>query len=214
MGISSWFKNLFRSEPDRPESLPREKTAAPPRPKFHVPTIKANMLVAEATRWVGIRESGGNNSGQMVRKFQEAVDGKAVGEPWCLSFAQFCIIAVEDLSFAMGIRELRQSPGHVYPTEHCLTLWNNTPEEHRSKNPVRGGLVIWQYMNKDGKGTSSGHVGIVTRTNADGTFDTIEGNTSVSGTNVNREGDGVAEKNRSPRGAGRMKVKGFIRIWV
>jgi hypothetical protein len=69
-------------------------------------------------------------------------------------------------------------------------------------------------MYKDGKATSSGHVGIVVGVNSDGSILTVEGNTSP-GDVVQREGDGVWLKQRrylnEPKGT--MQVKGFLRVW-
>jgi len=43
----------------------------------------ANRLIAEATKYVGVREVGGPNKGPDVEMFQRYTDGKAVGESWC-----------------------------------------------------------------------------------------------------------------------------------
>lgn len=191
-------------------------TSSAPKERFNqvdAPSVKARMLVAEAKRWVGIKEQGGDNSGQMVERFQRAVDGKAHGEPWCMSFAQFCIIAVDYLCGKMGIPDLVLASG-VYKTEHCLTLWNKTPNVHRITNPEVGCLVIYQYYDRRGNPTSSGHVEIVTKIINLKSFISIGGNTGGPPGEVVREGDGVFQKTRSIRGAGRMKVKGFVRVWV
>lgn len=171
--------------------------------------IKARMLVAEAKRWIGIQEQGGDNQGQMVKKFQKAVDGKAYGEPWCLSMVMFCIKAVDSLcQESMYWR----SRAKVKNTEHCLTLWNALPKSQRHSKPKVGRLVIWQHY-RNGKPTSSGHVGVVTKV-IDGKYImTVEGNTG-STTRVERNGDGVFEKRRTIKGSRRMKVKGFADVWV
>lgn len=70
--------------------------------------------------------------------------------------------------------------------------------------PAVNAIVIWQKA-----GTPYGHTGIVTEVLADGTFRTIEGNTSVrSGTE--REGDGIGEKMRSLKPMGGLEILGFI----
>ena len=43
-------------------------------------TAKRRLLVAEAERWIGATEQGGNNQGQIVQMFQREIGG-AVGEP-------------------------------------------------------------------------------------------------------------------------------------
>lgn len=149
------------------------------------------QLILEAKRWVGVREKGGDNKGKEVELFQKAVDGKAQGESWCLGFVQFCVLKV-----------LRETT--LYKTEHCLTLWNKTPKEYRLEAPIPGAIMVWQHA-----GTSSGHVGIVTRVAGDN-INTIEGNTG-DGAGVVREGDGVYERTRSKKGTTSMQVLGWIK---
>lgn len=193
------------------EEVIQKKPKPIPEIEFSAERAKAKMLVAEAERWIGIKEGPKDNSGQMVERFQKAVDGKAVGEPWCMSFAQFCIKAVDELCERTEIPSLSdRSP--LIKTEHCMTLWNKTPAHLRSNKPKAGYLVIWQKRNQHGRPTSQGHVGIVTEVINATTFRTVEGNTG-GGHGVNRDGDGVFPKLRSVNGAGSMFVKGFIKVW-
>ncbi len=166
---------------------------------------KRRMLVFESKRWVGIKEVGGPNKGQVVEMFQKAVDGKASGEPWCLAFVQFCIEMV-DAEFDF-VRQMKAMKTICKPTEHCLTLWNATTPQARKKLPEAGLIVLWQHGD-----TTSGHAGIVTEVLEKGEFRTVEGNTGA-GTGVIREGDGVFERIRSINGAGTMKVLGFVAPW-
>lgn len=163
-----------------------------------VTTSPAEELLAVAAKYVGVHEVGGPNKGPDVERFQKAVDGKAQGESWCMAFAQFCIIEVEN-------RYSIKSP--VYKSEHCLTVWNQTSSLMRLPKPEVGCLVIWRH----GK-TSAGHVGIVETLNSDGTLGTIEGNTGA-GAGVVREGDGVYRRTRSVTGSGDMNVVGFLRVF-
>lgn len=160
------------------------------------PRDEANlMLVAEAMKYIGVTEHGGENKGPQVEEFQKAVDGKAAGEPWCAAFMMFCLQQAEDLT---GLSSA------VHRSEHCLTVWNMTPKDMRREKPEPGCLVIWQYGE-----TTAGHMGIVKEVLPDGRMITIEGNTSDS-SGVEREGDGVFEKNRSVVGSDKMKVAGFL----
>jgi surface antigen len=59
-----------------------------------------------------------------------------------------------------------------------------------SEKPHAGDFVV--YL-KDGKPY---HIGIVEAVNSDGTFTTIEGNTSATGSNVEPNGGAVARKTR------------------
>lgn len=168
--------------------------------------IKANLLVAEAQRWVGICEQG-NNAGQLIELFQKTVDGKAQQESWCMSFVQFCLKNV-DAQYGAVIGECTKDRHLLERSEHCLTVWNKSPVACRSDKPVIGAVVIWKH----GDGPS-GHTGIVTGLKMDPEFfTTVEGNTGP-GAGVVREGDGIFEKTRSVKGSGEMKILGWLLPW-
>ena len=169
--------------------------------------LKSRLLPFEASRWIGTKESGGDNKGQLVEMFQKAVDGKAQGEAWCLAFAQFCISQVDFLYDEMTLSSNRHSP--LLKTEHCLTLWNASTSL-RDTNPQVGHLILWQHY-KDGKATTSGHVGIIKEVRTDKLI-TIEGNTG-EGTGVVREGDGVYLRERPLHDLGTMKILGYLKVW-
>lgn len=158
-------------------------------------------LIELATSLVGTHEVGGENKGPDVEAFQRTVDGKAQGEAWCLAFVQYCVTGVCD---EMGV------PNPLFPTEHCMTLWDKTHFSKRTQTPEPGMLILWQHY-KDGKPTMQGHVGIVARV-SDRYVDTIEGNTG-SGKGVVREGDGVYARQRNLGDAGAMHLKGYIKVW-
>lgn len=169
---------------------------------------KKKLLIFEASRWVGVREIGGDNKGQLVEMFQKEVDGKAQGEPWCMAYIQFCIRSAERLiKYVTG----ENCESLLPKTEHCMTLFNKAPAHLKLSSPEIGCLVIWQFY-KDGKPTASGHVGLVTDILADGTLITNEGNTS-DGLGVVREGDGVYVRRRSPKGSASMRIAGFVKVW-
>lgn len=172
---------------------------------------KCFLLATEAAKWVGVVEKG-PNKGPDVERFQKAVDGKASGEAWCMCFVQFCVDQVDAL-----LKGSKHTPTWLFQSEHCLTVWNKTPQAARIPwNQVQPGcLIVWQHF-KDGKATTSGHVGIVIRLLPDSIngsrVETIEGNTG-NGAGVVREGDGVYRRVRSLAGSDTMKVKGFLRCW-
>lgn len=157
----------------------------------------AQKLLDVARSYIGVREQGGNNRGRQVEEFQRVIGG-AEKEPWCMSFAQYCIKAAESAT---------QANSQVPESEGCLAVWNGSPRELRRDRPEPGSLVIWRHGN-----SSQGHVGIVEAVNSDGTFTTIEGNTSDS-SGINREGDGVYRKQRDQDGAGDMRVVGFLKVF-
>lgn len=175
-------------------------------------TMKRRMLCYEALRWVGTTELGGENRGQLVEIFQKAVDGRASGEPWCMAFTQFCAKQIDQQydyinQASSGLRSC------LYPSEHVLTTWNNTPKEARLLAPQAGTLILWQWY-KNGKATASGHVGIVTEVIDDELVRTVEGNTSNPDDKIVREGDGVFSKRRKFKDdKGSFRVLGFLDIW-
>lgn len=154
-----------------------------------------DALLAEAQKWIGIKEATNHNDGSEVKMFQEAVDGKAQGESWCMGFVQFCLLQSEK---SLGLKS------NMFRSEHCLTVWNKTPQDMRRDTPYPGYVVIWQH-----EGTTNGHTGVVTEIVDKTHFGTIEGNTG-DGSGVVRDGDGVYKRTRSVAGAGAMKVVGFI----
>lgn len=172
---------------------------------------KKRMLIAEAVSYIGVREVGGENSGEFVKLFQRAV-GKAEGEPWCISFIQHCVKKIDSLTIeifkhiqADGSFDLFNSKNPqcaLFETEHALTLWKTAIERFQVAEP--GLIAIWQHGD-----TASGHGGIV-ETVEDGFFTTIEGNTNDSGS---REGDGVYRKTCSYGTRGKLKLLGFIDPW-
>jgi hypothetical protein len=147
-----------------------------------------------AEKFIGVTETT-ENCGYEIAMFQQAVDGVAKGEPWCMAFIQYC---AKEYAKKNKIRLM------LHPSEHCLTVWNNTGTIHRSYTPKLGYIVIWKYKNG-----ISGHCGIVTRV-GDEVIETIEGNTSPSSKEVVREGDTVARKTRSRNGSKDMKIVGYI----
>lgn len=170
---------------------------------------KLKMLLAEADKWVGVSEKGGDNKGPEVEMFQKAVDGKAQGEPWCLAFVQYCVKKVDARFEAENGGP--NPPDVLAQTEHVKTLWINTPKEARLADPISGCLVIWEHWDAKGP-TGRGHVGIVDQIN-DKTMTTFEGNTGP-GTEVEREGDGVYKKTRSRKPIGSMRIVGFLVPWL
>lgn len=159
-------------------------------------------LIEIASKFIGVKEEGGDNKGKWVETFQKTVDGKAQGEAWCAGFTQYCVAEVAKL--------LKIKPT-LFKSEHCLTIWNNTPKEKRLKKPVEGCIVVWG-MWVNGKQTASGHMGMVVAPKGTDAFISIEGNTS-DGVAVNRNGDGVYKRTRLINSKGQMRVVGFIDPW-
>jgi GH24 family phage-related lysozyme (muramidase) len=178
-----------------PGSKPTDRQLTKPEnPRVPPSSSPTNKLLEVARSHVGVREQG-RNRGREVEMFQRTIGG-ADGEAWCMSFAQYCI---QQAGIATKVDP------KVFQSEHCLTVWNKSPQSQRISRPEAGSLVIWRHGN-----SNSGHVGIVEKVHADGTFTTIEGNTG-SGSGINREGDGVYRRKRDMNGAGSMRVVGFLK---
>lgn len=174
-----------------------------------IATIKFNLLVTEAKKWLGVRESGGPNKGPEVSMFQKAVDHKADGEPWCMAFVMYCIQQVDlDLEKRFGSCIKTQ----LYKTEHCLTVWNKSPVTAKINENYHPGLIcIWQHY-KNGKPTTNGHCGIVEKIIDSTSFLSIEGNTQDHAI-INRDGDGVYSVTRNFKGSDNFRLKGFLKPW-
>jgi hypothetical protein len=173
--------------------------------KIHPHNMRA-LLLAEAMRWVGVTEQGEDNKGQLVEMFQRSVN-LAPEMPWCAAFVHFCIQAVEKQAKALDM----YSPStRVERSGHVMTIWENTPLANRvsALDALPGDLVLWNVS-----GTQAGHIGIMLANNRNGTFKTVEGNTTDSAA-IEREGDCVAIKNRLAGGYGSTRVMGFIRVWL
>lgn len=159
------------------------------------------LFIQVMKSFVGIRERTGNNDGTEVELLQETIGGHS-HEAWCMSTVQSALAYVE---VKLGIA----SP--IAHSEHCLTVWSQTPKAQRVKSiPAAGAIVIWQH------GTSmSGHTGITTLYSVSGGYmRCVEGNTT-SGLrpdgSIEREGGGVYETKRDTHANGDMKVIGFLK---
>lgn len=170
--------------------------------------IQIGLLCFEARRWIGVVEEG-INGGQIVKLFQRAVDDRALNEPWCMAFAQYCIkmaeLAVSEL-FSQCIGEAST----IFRSEHCLTVWNNSPHL-QMREATKGSLCIWQNFN-GGEATASGHTGIVTDINPDGSILIVEGNSQ----NDRQQPEGVYLKCYATDqfNHGSLFLKGFLRVWT
>jgi len=168
-------------------------------------SLKTSFLIREAQKWIGIKEVGGDNKGQLIEMWQRSVDQKAQGESWCMAFALSQIIWIDRLFFeTTGDTSFTR----IFKSEHCMTVWHKTPKDLRSDVPVPGSIAIWNH-----KGTSLGHTGIVTEIlPSQRKFNCVEGNTGP-GDGLIRDGDGVFEKSRTMDGNGTMQLLGFLIPW-
>lgn len=141
-----------------------------------------DIIVDVAKKYIGQREKK-SNAGFLDPDFEkEMVNiGWYKGASWCAYFTK--------LVWSKGNQLHKYMSGGAVATYKALDL---SKEYNITATPERGALVIWRNY-KDGIKQNTGHSGIVTSLNADGTFNTIEGNTSTMG---GREGILVDERVR------------------
>lgn len=129
------------------------------------------------------------------------------GYAWCCMFVLACLYESK-----AGMQNCKAEPGTMETNEEVrawmrqelnngqpLTYfagcqaWLNAYKamNHVCTNPAPGDFVL--YLDAAGKPY---HIGIVEAVNGDGTFTTIEGNTSAVGSNVDPNGGAVARKTR------------------
>jgi hypothetical protein len=159
------------------------------------------IFVFAAEALMGIREKTNRNDGPMVELIQKTI-GNANGEAWCMAYIQTCLAYAELKSGVLS---------KIYPSEHCLTVWQKTdPSQRVLIKPKRGAIVIWNHL-----GTSNGHTGIVDEFEHEpGKMMTYEGNTSAGlrpDGEIEREGGGTYHCERSIKPPGRTKLLGFLK---
>ena len=155
---------------------------------------------------MGVTEVGGNNLGAIVEKFQKVVDNRAQAEPWCCAFVQFCLQQVD----ALGDRVFEWPDSHkIWKSEHCLTMWNRSPDGCKSGEPKPGSVVVWERFRDGQPGT--GHTGIVMSYDpVNKVMYTVEGNVNGPGGGL----DGVYLRERPLRlEVGGFRLKGFLEPW-
>lgn len=143
-------------------------------------------------------ESGRNNRGPMVDRFQEADDLPGVGYAWCAAFVTYCIEKVLKKD-APVIGEASVARWLAWGRQNHLVV----------DRPFRGDLVTFQFSSGD----AVDHIGFVEKVLALGPMlriQTIEGNTGPSGA-VSDPGTGKDGVYRKVRYVRRGSVR-FVRI--
>ena len=188
------------------ESKKNSKLELPAEKKMPNKTFNALESLAKiALSQVGVKESGGNNNGPEVRKYQAATELKPASWPWCAAFTGWVI------------REWLKSKEN----QEWLSLKTLTPEQWRPKTAAAFGYISWS---KDRPATTKvlsrrvkpqigdlvvfdfSHIGIVVKVGAKN-FQCVEGNTNGRGTRDSTSGDGVWLKTRTS-----SLVRNYIRI--
>lgn len=198
---------FFTQSKEKPkEKIEEKKSSTAPKveenkPAPEVPKVSEEIwvdlnkeFIKECSKWIGVREKGGQNKGPEVEMFQKAVDGKAQGEAYCMAFMQFCVMEIE---------KRFKVKSEIFKSEGVMETWNKSPAKLKHQDPKIGGIVCWNYV-----GSWTGHAGCVTDFDKSN-IKTVEGNTG-SGSAVIREGDGIYARTRSRAGTSKMVIKGYI----
>ena len=138
-------------------------------------------IVSKAVSYIGTKESpsGSNNVIFNTHYYGKAVKGSY---PWCCVF-------VWDIFLMCGASSLFCDGKK---TDYCPTLqsWGKKKGLAVSKSDGQAGDIVFFDWNKNGL---ADHVGIIEKKNSDGTYTTIEGNTSITS---NDNGGAVMRRNR------------------
>ena len=144
-----------------------------------------------AASQVGVKEvpAGSNTVKYNTWYYGREVSGTAY--PWCCAFVAW-------IFHTCGLSHLFYGGEK---TAYCPTVetYYKSKKQWHTKNPKVGDLVLYDFY---GKGIA-GHIGILEKINADGTYIVIEGNTSLSN---NDNGGAVMRRVRN-----KSVIRGFAR---
>lgn len=131
-----------------------------------------------------VREEGGNNRGARIRAYLDNAD-IGVPAPWCAAFVQYCAdVAARSLGVLNPLDDVKLEAYVQSYADHFRNGNVVTPELARP-----GDLVFFSFG-----GERWDHIGFVAQRPIDGTFWSVEGNTSDAS---QRDGDGVVLKPRT-----------------
>lgn len=156
------------------------------------PGLVALRAAKDALANVGVTEEGGENRGKWVEVYLRSV-GLQPGDPWCAAFIHY---RVRSAAKALGVT-LSPAP----PVSGYCPDWKAWAVKRGFWLPVdtdekilSGDLALFWFPAKN----RVAHIGIVVERMEGGTgVWTVEGNTGPEhGQEVNREGDGVYQKER------------------
>jgi len=164
-------------------------------------SIIATIALEEAAK--EIRESGGNNRGPDIVRYQEATWLPPGAWPWCQAFVAWVIR--EAIQRGGPVRFTRPRTAGAWDMENWAT---DRDQQTGSSRRRSGGAAAGVSLIKPAEAAEAragdiivfnySHIGIVVRDGlVSGRIRTVEGNTSGSG--ADREGDGVHAKTVEPR---------------
>ena len=186
-------------------SKKNSKPELPAKKKMPNKTKVLENLAKIALSQVGVKESGGNNSGPEIRKYQSATELKPASWPWCAAFTGWIIrewlkgkenadwLSLKTLTSEQWRPKTASAFGYItWAKDRPAT----TKVLSRKAKPQVGDLVVFDFS----------HIGIVVKV-GEKNFQCVEGNTNGRGTRDSTSGDGVWLKTRTP-----SLVRNYIRI--
>lgn len=135
-------------------------------PRYTKTTSTSQSAVSKALSQVGQRENGSSNDSTAVRAYK---NGRVDNNPWCASFVSWCYGSAQGsnnaktFGYTASSQEIRRKADQA----------GFYSKKGTGYQPQVGDIAVWKSA--DG---SKGHVGIVVALNDDGSFETVEGNTS------------------------------------
>ena len=158
---------------------------------YKYPPGPQEPLADIAVPYIGATEAKGNRIGNDVR-LREIFEadrysrkGATDGYPWCCAFVSMCVQKLIDKSILYGHVKKPYTPSvsnfrtRWAPSQNCLIF---NPRD-KTYFPHKGDIVVYKFS----------HIGIVESVNANGSLNTIEGNTDQAGS---REGTTLRRKVR------------------
>lgn len=153
-------------------------------------------ILALAKKQVGVTESPKNSDNV---KYNTWWYGKKVkgNYPWCCVFVNWLFHELDsDKIFCDGKKVGYVPAVHEWAKANKLVVYDRTKAASTIKNGKPGDLIIFDWL---GNHRSRDHIGIIVSKNKDGSYNTIEGNTSPTNAGSQGYGDGVYKKVRATK---------------
>ena len=146
------------------EGDPEDQPSQEPSPSFGPLGTEMDRIIARAESQLGVSESPAGSNRTPYTDWYGTVG------PWCAMFVSWC--------FAHEGNPLAASTSKGFSYTPSGAAWFKS-QNRWTATPARGHVVFFDFPGDDVNRIS--HVGIVTAVNADGSIDTVEGNTDEKG---------------------------------
>lgn len=158
-------------------------------------TVK--QILALAKKQVGVTESPKNSNNVKYNTwfYGKKVNGEAY--PWCCAFINWLFNELDSNQLFCDGKKVGYCPTvHEWAKTNNLVIYDKTKSASCLKNGKPGDLVLFDWS---GGHSSRDHIGIIVSKNSDGSYTTIEGNTSPTNAGSQSNGEGVYKKVRATR---------------